>query len=154
MAHTDYYENDDLIDHADFDGVEFTVDKPNGLTRHLGVTDRGKAAELVLPDSASTVSSYSGGYTGRYAIAIMYDGAYWLVTDAYGSCSHCDSFLADKQAATEQILRDAKRFESLHALCRWVRRMQARVWNGLYHQNTSQVVNDVIGQLVDERRSL
>ena len=81
---------------------------------------RNSYLEAVLPDEAEIEVYSTGGYQGTQGYAITLDGYYWIIKEAYGSCSYCDAFLNAQQSADQtaveyihSMMRNSYCFESL-----------------------------------------
>lgn len=75
--------------------------------------NRASALEAVLPEDARVHYEKSGGYQGDLVLIIECADYIWVHLDSYGSCSHCDAFLSDRENWTEKMLREAYCFETV-----------------------------------------
>lgn len=88
---SDLYLQRDLTDYAD----EYTKEKP--------YISRKKLLRNMLPDDAAIDHHTTGGYQGLHGYVIVLDGYWWLLKDAYGSCSYCDGLLSAAQDSPEKV---------------------------------------------------
>lgn len=133
----------DLIDYADVDRA-VSENASDGIL--LG--RRKDWVDAALPDADVLETATSGGYQGKWAFVAKVDGYWWLHSDYYGSCGHCDSFIDRKKAWLEDALRDAYCFESVGDALAYLATTDAVEWK--YGDGTI-VRNEIAGVLENYR---
>lgn len=109
------------------------IDYVDGSVRAPDESYSGRAEWVIcnLPESASVQFRKEGGYDGKLAFVIRLDGYLWIFNDYYGSCSGCDSFLANKWDYTRDMLRKAYCFPDEHAAHQYVESTDDYAWRGI-----------------------
>lgn len=113
MTEQTYIKND-LIDYADESKIEQAGNYDIGASSRMG------ALQHVLPDEAEFHVESVGSYDGESVYIIELDGYIWMAHTFYGTCSYCDSFLADPVATTESLLRKAYCFTTIDDAIRYI----------------------------------
>jgi hypothetical protein len=81
----------DLSDHADFDGFDIETNEYGFVTTP---DTRTALLRQTIPSVDTIHSERVGSWSGTESFGFEVDGLLWLIRDHYGSCSHCDGFIA------------------------------------------------------------
>lgn len=110
-----HYVKTDLEDRANFRNVENHADDDGIINRGPGRTEL--LADVLGKDTHEIRKVREGGYQGTILFVFRHAGYVWLVKDSYGSCSHCDGYLAadddeSYKKYARSMCRNAYAFES------------------------------------------